>query len=214
MSNSMEHYYQARAPEFESVYEKPERQADLAKLRSWLEKETRGATVLEIACGTGYWTGVAVAVARAITATDFNAGPLEIARSKGLGPDVVSSSNSTSHFLLHSPDFPATAHRLNSTQSNPFCPPRSRAMMIGAPLSSHGSVETESNCGLEDLIMQNSENIWRLVDARIPRGSLRSRIWRCQRSATRRIARWQNTVRCWRRKASASLRTLLVFRRQ
>ena len=86
MSNSMEHYYQARAPEFESVYEKPERQADLAKLRSWLEKETRGATVLEIACGTGYWTGVAAAVARAITATDFNAGPLEIARSRALGP--------------------------------------------------------------------------------------------------------------------------------
>ena len=31
MSPSMADYYQARAPEFESVYDKPERQADLAQ---------------------------------------------------------------------------------------------------------------------------------------------------------------------------------------
>ena len=89
MSRSMADYYQARAPEFEIVYDKPERQADLAKLRSWLAEEARGATVLEIACGTGYWTGVAAAAAKAIVATDFNPGPLEIARSKCLGPHVV-----------------------------------------------------------------------------------------------------------------------------
>ena len=89
MSRSMADYYQARAPEFEIIYDKPERQADLAKLRSWLAEEARGATVLEIACGTGYWTGVAAATAKAIVATDFNLGPLENARSKGLEPHVV-----------------------------------------------------------------------------------------------------------------------------
>jgi ubiquinone/menaquinone biosynthesis C-methylase UbiE len=45
--------------------------------------------VLEIACGTGYWTEAAAAAAKTIVATDINPGPLEIARSKGLGPHVV-----------------------------------------------------------------------------------------------------------------------------
>ena len=89
MSTSMADYYQARAPEFEIVYDKPERQADLPRLRSWLADEARGATLLEVACGTGYWTSVAATTAKAIVATDFNPGPLEIARSKGLGPHVT-----------------------------------------------------------------------------------------------------------------------------
>ena len=88
MSTSMVDYYQARAAEFEVVYAKPERQADLQALRQWLAEQTRGATLLEIACGTGYWTSVAATEARAIVATDLNPGPLEIARAKGLGPHV------------------------------------------------------------------------------------------------------------------------------
>ena len=89
MSASMADYYQARAPEFEFVYYKPERQADLAKLRSWLAEETRGSTLLEVACGTGYWTSVAATSAKAIVATDVNLAPLEIARSKDVGPHVT-----------------------------------------------------------------------------------------------------------------------------
>jgi ubiquinone/menaquinone biosynthesis C-methylase UbiE len=89
MSTTLLDYYQARAPEFESVYDKPERQADLAKLRSWLADETRATTLLEVACGTGYWTSVAAATAKVIVAIDFNSGPLEIARSKQLGPHVT-----------------------------------------------------------------------------------------------------------------------------
>jgi len=85
----MADYYQARAPEFEAVYDKPERQSDLARLRAWLAEEARGATLLEVACGTGYWTSVAAATAKAIVATDFNSAPLEIARSKGLGSHVT-----------------------------------------------------------------------------------------------------------------------------
>jgi demethylmenaquinone methyltransferase/2-methoxy-6-polyprenyl-1,4-benzoquinol methylase len=89
MPASMADYYQARAPEFERVYDKPERQADLSKLRAWLADEARGSTLLEVACGTGYWTGVAATTAKTIVATDFNASPLEIARSKGLGVHVT-----------------------------------------------------------------------------------------------------------------------------
>jgi ubiquinone/menaquinone biosynthesis C-methylase UbiE len=85
----MTDYYQARAHEYESIYHKPERQSDLARLRTWLADEARGRTLLEVACGTGYWTSVAATTASVIRATDFNPGPLEIARAKGLGSHVT-----------------------------------------------------------------------------------------------------------------------------
>jgi demethylmenaquinone methyltransferase/2-methoxy-6-polyprenyl-1,4-benzoquinol methylase len=89
MASTMADYYEARAQEFETVYDKPERQADLARLCAWLADETRGSTLLEVACGTGYWTAVAATTAKSIVATDFNPGPLEIAREKGLGAHVT-----------------------------------------------------------------------------------------------------------------------------
>jgi SAM-dependent methyltransferase len=89
MKSSMSEYYQARAGEYERVYDKPERQEDLARLKSWLAEEARGRALLEVACGTGYWTAVAAATARSILATDRNPAPLEIARAKGLGDHVT-----------------------------------------------------------------------------------------------------------------------------
>jgi SAM-dependent methyltransferase len=88
-SNSMVDYYEARASQFEAVYEKPERQADLCCLRGWLAQEVRGLTLLEVACGTGYWTRVAATTAKAILATDCNPSPLALARSKNLGLHVT-----------------------------------------------------------------------------------------------------------------------------
>jgi SAM-dependent methyltransferase len=88
-SRSLVDYYEARASEFEAVYEKPERQAELRFLRGWLAQEVRGLTLLEVACGSGYWTGVAAATAITILATDCNPSPLELARSKNLGPHVT-----------------------------------------------------------------------------------------------------------------------------
>ena len=48
--------YAARAREYESIYEKPERQPDLRKLERLLPDMLAGRRVLELACGTGYWT--------------------------------------------------------------------------------------------------------------------------------------------------------------
>lgn len=89
MKSSIAEYYQARAYEYERVYDKPERQEDLAKLRAWLAGEVRGRSVLEVACGTGYWMAVAAVTARTVLATDRNSAPLEIARAKGLGTHVT-----------------------------------------------------------------------------------------------------------------------------
>lgn len=75
-------YYAQRASEYERIYAKPERQADLAALRARIGKIFKGKQVLELACGTGYWTEVIASKAAQVTAIDLNEEVLEIARSK------------------------------------------------------------------------------------------------------------------------------------
>lgn len=75
-------YYRRRASEYEAIYAKPERQADLAILRQAIPTKLRGARVLEIACGTGYWTQLVAEVATEIVATDLAEEPMRIAQSK------------------------------------------------------------------------------------------------------------------------------------
>jgi demethylmenaquinone methyltransferase/2-methoxy-6-polyprenyl-1,4-benzoquinol methylase len=78
-------YYARRAAEYERVYEKPERQADLARLRAELPPLFEGAAVLEIACGTGYWTPLIAAHAASVVAVDASEEVLAIARAKRYG---------------------------------------------------------------------------------------------------------------------------------
>lgn len=78
----METYYARRAAEYEKIYGKPERQADLGRLRSDLPALFRGERVLEIACGTGYWTPLIAAQAESVLALDYAEETLRIARSK------------------------------------------------------------------------------------------------------------------------------------
>ena len=84
----MEIYYRDRAPEYDKFYQVPERQHDLKRLKSWLVEHVRGRDILEIAAGTGYWTEAAAAVAKAITATDYNPEMLAIAATRNLGSNV------------------------------------------------------------------------------------------------------------------------------
>jgi demethylmenaquinone methyltransferase/2-methoxy-6-polyprenyl-1,4-benzoquinol methylase len=78
----MQAYYAQRAKEYERIYDKPERQADLARLRADIPALFEGETVLEIACGTGYWTPLIAARAESVLAVDCANETLEIARSK------------------------------------------------------------------------------------------------------------------------------------
>jgi ubiquinone/menaquinone biosynthesis C-methylase UbiE len=81
---SMVSYYAKRAKEYERIYQKPERQADLRQLREWVENMFTGADVLEVACGTGYWTEILARLAASVCATDINEEVLAIARSKAI----------------------------------------------------------------------------------------------------------------------------------
>ena len=90
MSDSLLKYYQQRAAEYEGIYDKPERQANLMELRKLLRLVLDGHRVLELACGTGYWTEVIAETAEFILATDANKSVLDIAREKQLSPSKVS----------------------------------------------------------------------------------------------------------------------------
>ncbi len=92
-------YYAARAAEYERIYDKPERQAELQRLRALIPAYLAGRSVLEIACGTGYWTQHIAPVALGITALDINPETLAIARAKPLPPDRVRFETADVHAL-------------------------------------------------------------------------------------------------------------------
>ena len=78
-------YYARRAGEYEKPYAKPERQPELAALKELLPGFLAGQVVLEVACGTGYWTQYIAQTARSILATDINQEVLAIAQGKSYG---------------------------------------------------------------------------------------------------------------------------------
>lgn len=80
----MQDYYQQRAAYYERVYHKPERQADLRAMEAWIATPFAGRRVLEVACGTGWWTPHAARYARRWLATDVNASTMDIARTKAM----------------------------------------------------------------------------------------------------------------------------------
>ena len=85
----MAEYYARRAGEFELVYQKPEREAELLKLRQLVEQSFADKRVLEVASGTGYWTSILARSAASVLAVDINEEVLEIARSKQLDSSKV-----------------------------------------------------------------------------------------------------------------------------
>jgi len=82
VDTGLQDYYAARAAEYDRVYEKPERQADLRTLRRWLPSLLVGTHLLEVACGTGYWTQLVAPVAAQVVAVDAAPETLEIARAR------------------------------------------------------------------------------------------------------------------------------------
>lgn len=73
-------YYGRRAAEYDRIYAKPERQEDLRALQRDVAEAVRERRVLELACGTGWWTRVLAGTAENVVATDAGDEVLEIAR--------------------------------------------------------------------------------------------------------------------------------------
>ena len=87
---AMRQYYVQRAAYYERVYQKPERQSDLRAMEAWLAEPFAGRDVLEIACGTGWWTPHGARHCRSWLATDVNPETMDVARHKAMPEGRVS----------------------------------------------------------------------------------------------------------------------------
>ena len=89
VSDAMLDYYRRRAQYYERVYHKPERQGDLREMEAWIARIFRGRRVLELACGTGWWTPHGARDAVYWLATDLNPETMALARHKALPASVA-----------------------------------------------------------------------------------------------------------------------------
>ena len=88
---NLRRYYDQRAAEYEQIYlpRDDEHGRELGELARELRAAAAGRRVLEVACGTGYWTACAAQVASMITATDASRPMLAQAREKALPRNVT-----------------------------------------------------------------------------------------------------------------------------
>lgn len=86
--DDMRAYYARRAQTYERIYQKPERQVDLRAMEALLPGLFKGRRVLEVACGTGWWTPHGARDAKAWLATDLNPETMAVARAKVMPANV------------------------------------------------------------------------------------------------------------------------------
>ena len=107
MNNDLVAYYHARANEYEKIYQKPERQQDIITATEILQETFVNKNVLEIACGTGFWTERIATTALSVIATDINQAVLDVAKQKTY-------SNGTVTFKLENIFSPLTERKYES----------------------------------------------------------------------------------------------------
>ncbi|PRC92837.1 class I SAM-dependent methyltransferase [Solimicrobium silvestre] len=106
MNTNLHNYYAQRAAHYEEIYQFPERQTELIGIATQLQHLLKDKKVLEVACGTGYWTELYAAIASQVVATDVNAEMLAIARAKQMPAERVSFQEADA-FALPDGDFNA-----------------------------------------------------------------------------------------------------------
>ena len=82
-------FYAKSASNHDRIYDRPERQEDLEAMRGHVAEVLRGHTVLELACGTGYWTRLIAEVADKVVATDINPEMIAMAKLRAMPADKV-----------------------------------------------------------------------------------------------------------------------------
>jgi SAM-dependent methyltransferase len=87
--NQVAAFYAKTAAVYDAASDRHERANDLGQLREMVAHLARGHVILELACGTGYWTEVMAATAERIVATDTSAEMLALAARRRLPADKV-----------------------------------------------------------------------------------------------------------------------------
>jgi len=82
MKTNLQNYYAQRAAHYDEIYQRPKCQTELAGVTLQLQQLLKDKKVLEVACGTGYWTERYAAYASEVLATDVSNEVLAIARAK------------------------------------------------------------------------------------------------------------------------------------
>jgi len=78
-------YYSLKAIEYDTTYRPRERKCDMAQITGLVSNLFNKKEVLEIACGTGYWTQLIAERSKSILATDCSDEMLTIAKTKCYG---------------------------------------------------------------------------------------------------------------------------------
>jgi SAM-dependent methyltransferase len=73
-------YFTARAATYQDIYQRPESREELLVLHDKVADLMDGHAVLEVGCGTGYWTRQIADAAASVTAVDNNPAMLAVAR--------------------------------------------------------------------------------------------------------------------------------------
>ena len=89
MNQNIIAYYNDRAKEYDKVYLNPPDPADLLIATTIFQTLFFQKTVLEIACGTGYWTERIAKTASSVYATDINERVVEVAKEKQMNDKVT-----------------------------------------------------------------------------------------------------------------------------
>jgi 2-polyprenyl-3-methyl-5-hydroxy-6-metoxy-1,4-benzoquinol methylase len=89
MNQDLKAYYDERAKEYDSVYLIAAEQDDLLKATELFQKIFNNKSLLEIACGTGYWTEQIAKTASSIFATDINKSVIDIAKTRNFKGNVT-----------------------------------------------------------------------------------------------------------------------------
>lgn len=84
LKKTLNEYYSKRAKEYDEIYYRQDkvRLKEQKFLAKYISQTFKGRYVLELACGTGFWTRHLIKSANKILATDYSSSMLEIASSR------------------------------------------------------------------------------------------------------------------------------------
>lgn len=89
ITNQLTQYYAVNADNYDQIYAEEARFDDLDDLQEMVAELFQDQKVLELGCGTAYWTDLISEVAESVYATDISQQMLDLAETRGLDDEVV-----------------------------------------------------------------------------------------------------------------------------